>query len=362
MSFVLAIETEVPKYKHYQKDILHFYQQVTDNEDDKRKIKIIGEKAGITTRYSVLKDFSLNKDEYTFFPPTKNLEPSPTINTRMQVYKEEALALALKTIGKIKNIDVIKQNITHIITVTCTGLYAPGLDIELIQALNLAPTTARSSVNFMGCNAAILALKQADAICKTQKSATVLIVCVELSTIHFQNNFSDDYLLSNLIFGDGCATLLLSSNQIVESHHPKVEIKNFYSYLVHAGKADMTWNISDKGFILNLTSYVSQLINGNIKTMLDALSINANEIDYWAIHPGGKKILDEFCVAMNLEKDKLNSSYSILNDYGNMSSPTILFVLKEMLESNKTSKKNETIFAAAFGPGLSIETMMLQYV
>lgn len=362
MSFIVAIETEVPEFKHSQKDLISFYQRLSENDKDKRKAKIIGEKAGISSRYSVLNDFSAEQNEYTFFPKNKELEPSPSINHRMDVYKQNALALSLKTIKKIKEIDSYLPNVTHIITVTCTGLYAPGLDIELIQALNLSPSINRSSINFMGCNAALLALKQADAICKSHKDATVLIVCVELSTIHFQNNFSDDYLLSNLIFGDGCAAMLLSSNETINSQYKKIALKSFHSYLIHSGKSDMTWNISDKGFILNLTSYVSQLVNGNIKNMLDAISIQASEITYWAIHPGGKKILDEFIIAMDLAKTDLKSSYKILNDYGNMSSPTILFVIKDLIESNLHAKKNEHIFAAAFGPGLSIETALLHYV
>ena len=124
----------------------------------------------------------------------------------------------------------------------------------------------------------------------------------------------------------------------------------------------MAWNISDKGFIINLTSYVSQLINGSIKEMIESIGVNSNEIDYWAVHPGGKKILDDFKKALDLSPDKLKQSYDVLNNFGNMSSPTVIFVLKQIIESNKANKIGEKIFTAAFGPGLSIETMQLEYV
>src|SRR6185437_7951648 len=118
---------------------------------------------------------------------------------------------SIKAVEKIQNFHSIKKTITHIITVTCTGLFAPGLDIELIRYLGLNTNIERSSINFMGCNAAILALKNADYICKSNPNATVLIVCTELCTLHFQKKYNDDYLLSNMLFGDGCAAVLVTA-------------------------------------------------------------------------------------------------------------------------------------------------------
>lgn len=369
MSYILAIETAVPEFKHFQKDIIAFYQNATDDETIKRKIKIVGEKAAIHTRYSIVEDFSKTVDEFTFFPKNRFLLPEPTLNTRMDLFKKHALNLSLNAIKKIKNFNNFKNTITHIISVTCTGLYAPGLDIEIIRALNLSPNTQRNSINFMGCNAAILALKYADAICTSTKNANVLIVCTEISTVHFQTNFSDDYLLSTSLFGDGSAAILVSSNYQPEFNYPKISIQSFHSVILHQGQNDMAWNISDKGFILNLSSYISQLINGNIKDMLQSIDINSNTIDYWAIHPGGKKIVDDFAEALQLKNEDLKESYNVLANYGNMSSPTVLFVLKEIIENNIARPRseqdndiNKKIVAAAFGPGLSIETMLLEYV
>ena len=214
----------------------------------------------------------------------------------------------------------------------------------------------------MGCNAAILALKAANDICKSSNGATVLIVCTELSTIHFQKNYSDEYITSNALFGDGSAAMLVGYFKPEAPNYSPIEIKSFHSTLLHQGAGEMAWHISDTGFIINLTSYVSQLINGSIKQLLESIGVKPSEISYWAIHPGGKKILNDFREALNLSADKLKASYEILNNYGNMSSPTVLFVLKEIIESNLNSKIGERIFAAAFGPGLSIETMQLEYV
>ena len=261
---------------------------------------------------------------------------------------------------KIKNFEEIKQSITHLITVTCTGMFAPGLDIELIKALNLTPNIDRNSINFMGCNAAILALKNVDNICRSNPDAKVLIVSTELCTLHFQKKYNDDYILSNMLFGDGSAAALITSKPS-EMGGKSVKIDSFNSLILHKGYNDMAWQLSETGFLMNLTSYVSGMIKDNIKLMLDSIHIEPNAIDYWAIHPGGKKIVDDFFETLHIDSSKAAESYDILKNYGNMSSPTVLFVLKQVIEKNASSKKGETIFSAAFGPGLSIETMQASY-
>ena len=362
MSYITAIETSVPEYCHTQEAITSFYENSTSDLAIKRKIRVIASKAEIDTRYSVLSDFSNIPDNYTFFSKNSSLEPEPNLTQRMACFKTEALKLSLKAINKIKNIDVVKNSITHIITVTCTGLFTPGLEVEIIKELDLKPTTQRSSINFMGCNAAILALNSADSICNSIPKSKVLIVCLELCSIHFQKNYTDDYILSSALFGDGCAAVLVESNKSEPPYYEGLKIKSFNSLLIHKGSQEMAWQITEKGFIMNLSSYVSELINGSLKEFLQSISLDKRLIDHWAIHPGGKKILDDFSETLGLDKKVLQHSYDVLRKYGNMSSATVLFVLKQVIESNITSKKDETIFSAAFGPGLSIETMQLQYV
>ncbi len=361
MSYLLQIATAVPENCFSQDLLAEFYSNTTDDASLKRKIKIVAAKSGIKSRYSVLKDFDKNPSEYQFFNPSRDLLPEPSLTRRMAIYKEQATALSLKAIAGLNDFDTIKSSFTHLITVTCTGLFAPGLDIELIRALSLNPNIHRSSVNFMGCNAAVLALKQADAICNSFPNAKVLVVCTELCTIHFQKKYNDDYLLSNLLFADGAAAVILGSRP-ADSHGVSVKLNDFHSSILHNGYSDMAWQLSETGFIMNLSSYVPSLIKENIKEMLDAISVAPEQFKYWAVHPGGKKILDDFAKAMGLQDDKLANAYDVLQKYGNMSSPTVLFVLKQIIDRATPQDRHEKIMLAAFGPGISIETLQLQYV
>jgi alpha-pyrone synthase len=362
LSYITAIETAVPEYCHKQEAITSFYENSTNDIYLRRKIRAIAHKAEIDSRYSVLSDYSSTPEHFNFFSKNSSLEPEPTLTQRMACFKTEALKLSLTAIKNIKYFDLIKESITHIITVTCTGLFTPGLDVEIIKELNLKASTQRNSINFMGCNAAVLALKSANSICNSIPNSKVLIVCVELCTIHFQKNYSDDYILSTALFGDGCAAVLVESNSSDNLNYKGLQIKSFNSLLIHKGSKEMAWQITEKGFIMNLTSYISEMINGSLIEFFSSILLKKEAINYWAIHPGGKKILDDFSKTLNIDKNLLHQSYDVLKKYGNMSSATVLFVLKQVIESIKHTKKDETIFMAAFGPGLSIETVQLQYV
>jgi predicted naringenin-chalcone synthase/4-hydroxybenzoate polyprenyltransferase len=361
LSYISAIETAVPDNQYSQEALTAFYIKSTDDLSSKRKISIVARKTGIEQRYSVISDFDKEPEDYQFFNKNASLLPEPSLTQRMQLYQQHATELSKKAIVKIENFENVKSTLTHLITVTCTGLFAPGLDVELMRELNLKPSIQRSSVNFMGCNAAIIALKNADAICRSQPNAKVLIVCTELCTIHFQKRYNDDYLLSNLIFGDGSAAVLVTSEPSGSYAH-KVEIDAFNSLILHNGYSDMAWQLSETGFIMNLSSYVPDLIRKNIKPMLSQIGLSSEQFKHWAVHPGGKRIVDDFASALELDKCSLVPTYNVLKDYGNMSSPTVLFVLKEVLEKAKPEHVGNRIFTAAFGPGLSIETMQLRYV
>ncbi|TDE15707.1 naringenin-chalcone synthase [Dyadobacter psychrotolerans] len=361
LSYITAIETAVPDHCFSQQSLASFYINSTDDLISKRKIRIVAGKTGIDTRYSVISDFDKSKEEYEFFSKTTSLIPEPTLTERMRLYQRHVTKLSQKAIERIPEFEKIKSSVTHLITVTCTGLFAPGLDIELMRALKLKPSVQRSSVNFMGCNAAIIALKNADAICKSQPDANVLVVCTELCTIHFQKRYNDDYILSNLLFADGAAAVMVSS-QPTGSYANQIKIDRFDSLILHNGYDDMAWQLSETGFIMNLTSYVPDLIRENMVPMLKSIRLDPEHIRHWAIHPGGKRILDDFAAALELDRCKLAPAYAVLKNYGNMSSPTVLFVLKDVLEKVKPEHKGSRAFTAAFGPGLSIETMQLLYV
>ena len=358
MSKIISIGTAVPEYKHEQEKIFEFLSRVyAINEVEKRKLKFLYKHSGIKTRYSVLSDYSFPASEWKFFAPTENLEPFPSIEKRMRSFHEHAAPLSLKAIANCLT-DHKNKRITHLITVSCTGMSAPGLDLELIELLNLPATTWRTSINFMGCYAAIHALKLADVICKTNEEANVLIVCVELCTLHFQKKYTADSISSGILFSDGAAAVLVSGNNGAEG----LNIDHFYSSVSFKNKQEMVWELSSSGFLLTLSGYIPELIeedfNNIVEESLKGTSLSKNDITHWCIHPGGKKILEAVHNSLQFVNGQLQPCYDVLQDYGNMSSPTILFVLQRIRDSLDKNKRNN-IFGAAFGPGLTMETFVL---
>jgi predicted naringenin-chalcone synthase len=358
LSKIVSIGTAVPENRHEQQKIFEFMSRVyAINEIEKRKLKFLYRHSGIQTRYSVLDDYSLPASEWKFFIPTENLEPFPSIEKRMKSFRENAAPLSLKAIDDcLANFK--DQTITHLITVSCTGMSAPGLDLELIELLNLPATTWRTSINFMGCYAAIHALKLADAICRSDPNANVLIVCVELCTLHFQKKYNADNISSGILFSDGAAAILVTGNKGSEG----LNIDHFYSSVSFKSKQEMVWELSSSGFLLTLSGYIPELIeedfNGIVSECLKGTSLSKEEITHWCIHPGGKKILEAVHNSLEFTNGQLQHCYDVLNEYGNMSSPTILFVLKRIQQDLNKNKRNN-IFGAAFGPGLTVETFVL---
>ena len=363
MSKIVSIATAVPQYKHEQENILTFMQNVyAMNEVDKRKMKFLYHQSGINTRYSVLPDYGLPANDWTFYPATENLEPFPNLELRMKWFNKTAPGLSVDAIEKCITGKINKQDITHLITVTCTGMSAPGLDLQVMEVMDLRDNIFRTSVNFMGCYAAIHALKLADAFCNADKNAKVLIVCTELCTLHFQKENSTDNITSSLLFGDGAAAVLVTNN---DDKLRGLHIKDFYSEVAFKGKKDMSWQLSSSGFIMTLSGYIPDLIEEDFNTLtenaLQHAQYNKEDITHWCVHPGGKKILTAIEKSIDIPTEALQHSYNVLRDYGNMSSPTILFVLKEIMNELESSQKKANILGAAFGPGLTLETFILSH-
>jgi predicted naringenin-chalcone synthase len=364
MSSIISIATSVPEYGTKQSSILGFMHDAYDNETASRKLNVLFNHSGINTRYSSIPDFDKTNSEHVFFNDEYGV---PTVESRLNVFKEKAIPLAIEAIKnsfKKINSSISDFEITHLITVSCTGLYAPGMGAELIEQLNLPSDIFHTSVNFLGCNAAFHALKIADLISKNDDDAKVLIVCVELCTLHFQAKNNHDNLLSNTIFGDGAAAVLLTSDRHAKNCNPNsLKINGFYSLLLPKGKDLMGWNITPINFEMILDAKIPDFIGNEINNIISKaaqkFSIDPREINKWAVHPGGKKILDTIKKELKLNDNDLIYSYKILEEYGNMSSPTILFVLNELFEAKH--KNDETIFSIGFGPGLSIETAMFTY-
>lgn len=325
-----------------------------------RKLKFLYQQSGIGWRYSVIPDYTRPATEWEFYPPTENLEPFPSIEARMAIYRKYASPLSVTAVRRCLAGKLDVTQVTHLITVSCTGVSAPGLDLELVEALGLPVTMFRTSVNFMGCYAAVHALKLADALISADPGARALIVCTELCTLHFQQEPTIDNMLSSLLFADGAAAVLMTPDD-----DPKEGIKlmGFYSEIVPKGKSEMTWDLSATGFRMTLSNYIADLIEadfaGLVGHALEKSGMRKEDVDFWCIHPGGKKILDTIAKNLSLPEDHLDDSYKTLKLFGNMSSPTILFVLQRMMPRLESGRPNH-IFGAAFGPGLTMETFIAE--
>lgn len=350
MAYIASIGCAVPKYAISAAAQFDFMQKNCHwNEEESRKYKLLYDRSGIDKKHTVLPDFLAYEDKKIY---TDSAEP--LIENRLEIYNEEAHLLAIEAIRKCVGSDFDYQKITHLITVSCTGMSAPGLDLKLVENLGLKTTIERTSVNFMGCYAAIHALKSAHYICKSIENAQVLVVCVELCSLHFQKLNSMDNIASNLLFGDGAAAVLITNKP------SGLELNSFYSEVNFNGQNDMAWKISSQGFLMRLSAYIPELIKADIAKFVENAAkeagINRSLIGNWAIHPGGRKILDVIKTSLSLTDENLESSYYILKNYGNMSSPTVLFVLAHLQEKRKNSNP---IFLTAFGPGLTMESLIL---
>jgi predicted naringenin-chalcone synthase len=331
-----------------------------------RKLRALYRVSGIAHRHSVLPDYGRAAGEFEFFPNTPGLEPFPRVAPRLAAYRREALPLALaavrSTLAQAPSVAV--ASITHLLTVSCTGMYAPGLDIELVQALGLAPNVRRTCINFMGCYAAVNALRLADSLVRADPAARVLVVSVELCTLHFQKSHEPDHLVSNALFGDGAAAALVLGEPLPGG--PSLAMRAFHCGLEPAGLTDMAWHIGDFGFEMTLSGYVPALIEGGmgalVARLLHELPVPPEAIRHFALHPGGRKILEAIEKALGLSAHDNRYAYQVLRDYGNMSSATVLFVLRELLAHTTPADHGAPVLSCAFGPGLTLEAMLLEVV
>lgn len=358
MANIISIGTAVPAYKHQQKDILAFMQTVYQlPEKENRILKFLYDHSGIESRYAIIPDYS-NAYLKSNFIPDNLADAFPLLESRMKLYEEQALPLSISAINKAIDTYIPANHITHLITISCTGMSAPGLDLQLMEVLKLSPDIFRSSINFMGCYAAIHGLKMAKMICDSTPHANVVIVATELCTLHFQKEYSEDNAASSLLFADGAAAVLIS-NQLISS--TALQIDGFYAAVANKGKEHMAWELSSKGFLMRLSSYIPQLIESDINALVAAaMKATGNKkgtITNWCIHPGGKRILDLIEKKLGLTDIDLSVSREVLKEYGNMSSPTVLFVLKKLMEASGDSHAN--MMGMAFGPGLTMETFFV---
>ena len=365
-SYLGAIGTATPSHRLAQPTIAGFMAEALQlDADGTRKLRALYRVSGIEHRHSVLADYGRDNGAYEFFPNTPGLEPFPSVSQRMAAYRREALPLALAAVrDSLRQAPGIEAgSLTHLITVSCTGMYAPGLDIELVAALALPPSVRRTCVNFMGCYAAVNALRLANDICLANPAARVLVVSVELCTLHFQKSHDPDHLISNALFSDGAAACLVLG-QPLPGPTPCLALQAFHCGLAPEGVQDMAWHIGDFGFEMTLSGYVPALIERGIgqltADLLADLPVRRADIRHFALHPGGRKILEAIEKALGLSRDDNRYAYQVLRDYGNMSSATVLFVLRELLAATTPADNGAPVLSCAFGPGLTMEAMLLK--
>jgi alpha-pyrone synthase len=343
--FINRIGCAVPEHDVHRK-FVDFAPHLIAGERDRRLFERMAERSRIEHRYSCLApgpgQDDLDADGFYrrgAFPDTRQ---------RMVRYERDALPLACRAVADL-DLEPGGEAITHLIVASCTGFSAPGLDLQLIERLDLRPTVERTLVGFMGCYAAMPALKLARHIVRSDPAARVLIITLELCTLHLQESGSLEEILSFLIFGDGCAAALVSAEP------SGMEINAFAAALLPETADHITWRVGALGFDMHLSGRVPSAILSGLPNHVGCLLSGAERqnIALWAIHPGGRTVLDAVEEGLGLAPDTLTDSRRILRDFGNMSSASVLFVLRDMMDRGAAGQG----CSMAFGPGVAVEAM-----
>lgn len=367
---IQAIGTAVPAHRASQEWVAGFAKRVAsavrDDERERRRavaaIDRIYRSSAIESRASVLPDFEREAAAFDFFPPNWALDPSPSTAARMELYRREApvLALAAAEDCLARASHLPRSSVTDLIVVTCTGFFAPGPDIALVRALGLRTDVRRQLVGFMGCYGAFNGLRAARDACASDPEAVALVVCVELCSIHFQADPSTDNILANCLFSDGAAAVLVTS----EGSNPRgrLELVDSHTNLHDDSLDQMTWTIGDAGFRMTLAGTVPATLQSAIgpfaATLLGRNGLARGDIAFWAIHPGGRRIVEVIRDELALSDSAVAPALEVLAEHGNMSSATILFVLERCLA--RRPARGSLGVAMAFGPGLTLESFLFR--
>lgn len=338
--------------------------------------------SGIETRHSVLEDFvpadagasEGGRDAFGtrwlppaqpgrgFFVTDTGDVRTPGTKARNDRYRREAGPLFVTAARDALEAtpDVGPDDVTHVITVSCTGFYAPGPDLDVVHGLGLRGGTERYHLGFMGCYAAFPALRMARAFVAADPDAVVLIAWAELCTLHLQHDRDPDALVSASVFADGAAGAVVSGRP---PSGPALRLDAFADGLAPEGASDMAWTVGDTGFDMTLSAYVPKIVGSKAHAALGPLlagrDLDLADVPRWAVHPGGRAILDKLADGLELPETALAASRGVLARYGNMSSATVMFVLAELLRDPGPS--GEPVIAMAFGPGLTVASGLLTF-
>lgn len=364
MSFeILGIGLSVPVHFIDQTDAASL-AQVFCGDDGKhaRAISAIYRRTGVRIRHSVILDASTNgaSARQNFYRPAiSRQDRGPNTAERMSRYEENAGQMAHSAVLAAFDQAIAEPNeITHLVTVSCTGFSAPGLDVGLIRDAGLRRDVQRTNIGFMGCHGALNGLRVAKAITDADSNACVLLCAAELCSLHQQYGLQTDRIVSNALFADGAAAIV-GRGQTDRLGSTPWRVAASGSTIIPNTESQMSWRIGDNGFEMSLSAQVPNTIKQHLRTWIDSWlqtnQLSVGDVGSWAIHPGGSKILQACQDALNLDDSMLQPSRSILSDFGNMSSPTVLFILDRL----RQQQADLPCAILGFGPGLTIEAALI---
>ena len=296
--------------------------------------------------------------------PSHARDRGPDVEQRMRQYLDKAPPLAARAArAALDDAGFEPAAIDQLVVVTCTGFASPGVEFELIDRLGLRPDIGRTQVGFMGCHGAINGLRVAHGLTLAEPGSTALVVCVELCTLHFQYGWDPQRVLANALFADGSAAAVLRSDAAeadpIKPGPSGIRLLDTASIRLPDSAHDMTWRIEQNGFAMTLSSRVPEVIRHHarpwIEKWLERHAMSTRDVAGWAIHPGGPRVIAATEEALNLPEGSGDLSRRILRTRGNMSSPTVLFVFRELLNA----RVRGPVVLLAFGPGLVAEAALL---
>jgi alkylresorcinol/alkylpyrone synthase len=360
----VSVATATPSHKLDQSDALTLVKRICCvDERQSRLASALYKHSGVRNRYT-----AVPHTEAYIWAPHRNPDDSPVPNVgpsteeRMALYEEHALPLAHQAAsGALRRSKLAPSRITHVVTASCTGFAAPGVDSGLIVALGLRPTTQRVHVGYMGCHGAINALRVAQGLANSHSESRILVCAVELCSLHYSFHWSNERMLGNALFADGAGAVVVGAMQqdSAGTTPGRWRLAATGSYLFPDTSEVMTWSVGNHGFSMTISPRLPELIQENLGEWLTAWlaenQLNVGDIRSWAIHPGGPRILEAVESAMNLTPDKTQVSRDVLCQYGNMSSATVLFILEALLHN----KCRAPCVMLGFGPGLVAEAALL---
>lgn len=327
-----------------------------------RMVEALYRRTGVRSRSSVLFPSDGAAEGQSFFTRAQSAEDrGPGTASRSDRYEQEAprLAEAAARVA-LSGCPVKPQQFTHLVTASCTGFAAPGVDRELILRLGLPNTIQRTNVGFMGCHGAINAMRVAGAFAAADPQARVLVCAVELCSLHFNYSVDADRMVANALFADGAAAAVVSGGQ------PGVRapaVRACGSCLFPDSADAMTWRIGDHGFEMTLSPRVPSLLQEHLPgwaaSWLSGSGLAVKDVRSWAVHPGGPRVLAAVGEALGLPRESLAASRGVLEEHGNMSSPTVLFILERLRRERGSWEELLPCVAMAFGPGLVAEAVLL---